>query len=278
MSDTNSLVADGSLAGRRVLVTAGTGGIGFAAARALGQRGAEVVITSRRREAGNACAQRLRDESLNVECIVGDVDSSDGCAAVAEAAGHVDVLVNNAGIYPALRFFETDDAQWDQIFTVNLMASVRLCRHLVPAMQAQGWGRVIFVSSESAVSVITDMIAYSASKAAQAAFARGLAQELAGSGVTANTVLAGPTRTSGLSRVLDSVRAEMVAANGNAAPTDSEVEERFIATRKPGSLIRRLLDPREVANLIAYLATPGASGTTGAALRVDGGLAHTVYP
>ena len=270
--------AAGDLAGQRTLITGATAGIGLATAFALGRHGAQVLVGSRSEHAGGAAVSALRAEGLAADLVIGDAGTSEGCRQIAGAADQVDILINNVGIYPARRFFDSDDSHWDEVLRVNLLSGVRLSRALVPAMIRAGHGRVIFVSSDAAVAVLTELIAYSVSKTAQVVLARGLAQEVAGTGVTVNSVLAGPTRTAGLQAELDDLAREMSTADGTTPLGADAVEREFMNRNKPGSLIRRLLDPAEVAAMIGHLCAPEGAATTGAAIRVDGGLAPTFLP
>ena len=182
----------------------------------------------------------------------------------------VDILVNNAGVFSATPVFEIPDAEWQRFFAVNVLSGVRLTRHYAPRMADRGWGRVIFVSSESAVFIPTEMVHYGMTKTAQISVARGMAQEVAGTGVTVNTVLPGPTLTPGVE--------EFVRDRIGADVPFEEAERRFMAQERPTSLLGRLIRPQEIANLITYVASELASSTTGAALRGDGGVAPTIIP
>ncbi|HEX2130933.1 MAG TPA: SDR family oxidoreductase [Actinophytocola sp.] len=216
---------------------------------------------------------RLADENGavgRVTAVAADVGTAEGAARLTEAVPDVDVLVNNAGVFSAAPVFEIPDAEWLRFFEVNGLAGVRLARHHTPRMVDRGWGRVIFVSSESAVFIPTEMVHYGMTKTAQISVARGMAQETAGTGVTVNTVLPGPTLTPGVEEfVRDRIGADL--------PFE-EAERRFMAEERPTSLLGRLIRPAEIANLITYVASDLSSATTGAALRADGGVAPTIIP
>ena len=257
------------LTGKRALVTGSTAGIGLATAEALARAGADVVVNGRDQARLDAVVEQLK-EAGTVTGVAADVGTAEGTAALIAAVPDVDVLVNNAGIFSATPVFEIPDAEWLRFFEVNVLAGVRLARHYAPRMVDRGWGRVIFVSSESAVFIPTEMVHYGMTKTAQISVARGMAQETKGTGVTVNTVLPGPTLTPG---VEEFVRDRI----GRDVPFD-EAERRFMAEERPTSLLGRLIRPAEVANLITYVASENSSATTGAALRADGGVAPTIIP
>jgi len=257
---------DIDLKGRTALVTGSTGGIGYAVAAALAALGATVAVNGRTAERVEAAVGRLTAERPGgrFRAAVGDVSSEAGTADLLAALPAVDILVNNAGIFEPKPFFEIDDADWRRVFEVNVMSGIRLSRAYGPAMVAAGWGRIVFVASESAINIPQEMVHYGTTKTAQLAVARGLAETVGGSGVTVNSVLPGPTLTEGV--------AEFLKSMGGAGEDLEEVGRAFIRDNRPTSLLGRLARPEEVANMVAYLCSPAASATTGAALRVDGGV------
>lgn len=259
------------LDGKTALVTASTGGIGLAIARGLAGTGAQVVINGRSEASvAKAKAQLLAEApSASIVSVVADLSTADGVEQLIDALPHIDILVNNAGIYGVRDFFETDDACWDEYWQTNVMSGVRLSRALVPAMQARGWGRVVFIASESARNIPADMVHYGVSKTAQLALSRGLAKRLAGSGVTVNSVLPGPTLSDGLAQMLEEERAR-------TGKTVEALAAEFVMAHRPTSLIQRAATVDEVANMVVYVCSTLASATSGAALRVDGGVVDDI--
>ena len=252
------------LTGKTALITGSTKGIGHAAALAFRDAGADVILHGR-----NAQEVEETAESLGVRGAAADVGSAEGCAALIEAAGTVDILVNNAGIFEPSDFFETEDAVWDRHWQVNVMSAMRLSRAFAPAMVDRGWGRIIMLGSESSFNIPADMVHYGVSKAADVALARGLAKRLAGTGVTVNSVLPGPTLSDGLRDMLT----ERAAETGKDMET---VAAEFVMEARPSSIIQRAATVEEVAAMILYAASPQASATSGASLRVDGGVVETL--
>jgi len=262
---------DLQLAGKRALVTGSTAGIGFATACELAREGAAVVLNGRDGARVAQAVQRLRAGVPQAQAsgVAADVATAAGCEQLAQAGAGVDILVNNFGIFDPRPFQAIDDGQWQRFFDANVMSGVRLARALLPAMQAAGWGRVVFINSESGVNPPTEMIHYGMSKAAQLSVSRGLAQHCAGSGVTVNAVLPGPTRTEGVAAFF----AKLAAEQGVDL---AEAERRFFAQARPTSLLRRFIDPYEVAALVAYVCSPRSAATNGAALRVEGGILSSI--
>lgn len=259
------------LSGRIALVTGSTAGIGFAIASGLAESGATVVVNGRTAERVDGAVAEIRRAvpDADLRPVAADVGTTEGVAALVEAVPHVDVLVNNAGVFDQKPFGEIDDADWQRFWDVNVMSGVRLSRAYVGGMVEAGWGRIVFISSESALHIPAEMVHYGVSKTAQIAVARGIAESYPGTGVTANSVLPGPTRSEGVGQMLASM-----AEQQGASP--DEVESGFIANERPTSLIRRLATPEEVANMVVYVCSPQASATNGAALRVDGGVVRAI--
>jgi NAD(P)-dependent dehydrogenase (short-subunit alcohol dehydrogenase family) len=262
---------DLQLENRHALVTGSTGGIGFAIARGLAAEGARVTLTGRTQASVDAALGRLRDSvgKAQADGIAADCATAAGAEAVFARIPEVDILVNNLGIYERKPFFEIPDADWLRLFEVNVLSGVRFARRYAAPMAKRGWGRVLFISSESALNIPREMIHYGMTKAAQLAISHGLAIELAATGVTVNTVLPGPTRTENSDRL----RGERAKAAGISV---AELEKDFFVTFRPTSLIKRFASAEEVANLAVYLCSPLASATTGAALRVDGGVVNQI--
>ncbi|WP_282370711.1 SDR family NAD(P)-dependent oxidoreductase [Pseudomonas sp. PS02290] len=256
---------------KRALVTASTGGIGFSIAKGLAEAGAEVVVNGRSESSVKQAIARLVSAvpGATITGVAADLSDAGGVETLLQGAGPIDVLVNNAGIYGPQDFFETEDEVWDSYWQTNVMSGVRLSRALLPAMVARKWGRVVFVSSESARNIPADMIHYGVSKTAQLALARGLAKRVAGTGVTVNSVLPGPTLSDGVAAMMQSE----VARTGKSL---EEVTKAFVTEHRPSSIIQRAATVEEVANMIVYVCSPQASATTGAALRVDGGVVDDI--
>jgi NAD(P)-dependent dehydrogenase (short-subunit alcohol dehydrogenase family) len=262
---------DLGLNGRRALVTGSTAGIGYAIAHGLAAEGAQVTITGRTQASVDAALERLWKDLPNavVQGVAADCASADGAKAVFARVADIDILVNNLGIYARMPFFDIPDAEWLRYFEVNVLSGVRFARQYARAMAQRGWGRILFVSSESGLNIPREMIHYGMSKTAQLAIVRGLAMELATTGVTVNALLPGPTRTENTDRL----RAERAQAAGK---TVEQIEAEFFQAYRPTSLVRRFTSAKEVANLAVYLCGEGASATTGAAMRADGGVVNQI--
>lgn len=260
------------LKGRKAIVTGSTMGIGLATAKGLAASGAEVVLNGRKQEACDKAVAAVKKDvpDAQVTACVADLGTAEGCQALVAAHPSCDILVNNVGIFAPKDFFETSDEVWTQFFDVNVLSGVRLSRAYLPAMEKEGWGRVIFISSESAQNIPSDMIHYGFSKTAQLAVSRGLAKRMAGTGVTVNAVLPGPTLSEGVQAMFQ----EKMKETGKSL---EEVSSEFVQTQRPSSLIKRPASVEEVANMILYVASHEASATTGAALRVEGGILETIF-
>lgn len=259
------------LSGKRALVTGSTSGIGLAIASGLAASGATITIVGRDQAKIDKALATIAKSSGREDAsgIVADLGTAEGCQSAITRLPEVDILINNLGIYGGLPFFEIDDAAWEEIFQVNVMSGVRLARHYAKGMQARGWGRIQFISSESALNIPAEMVHYGVSKAALQGVSRGLAKVLAGSGVTVNTVLPGPTRTEGAQAMM----ADLAKERGVTA---EQMEALFLEENRPSTLLKRFTTPEEVANLCIYAASPQASATTGAALRVEGGIVESI--
>jgi NAD(P)-dependent dehydrogenase (short-subunit alcohol dehydrogenase family) len=259
------------LDGRLALVSGSTAGIGFAIARTLAAEGARVIVNGRTEvRVAQAIEQILAAHpQARLESLVADLSTAEGAAVATGCFPKLDVLVNNLGVYQPKPFEEITDSDWNAIIETNFMSGVRLSRHWLPQMKAAGWGRIIFISSESAANIPVEMIHYGVTKTMQVALARGLAETTTGTAVTVNSILAGPTRSEGVEGFIS----DMAQSQG-ASPQD--VEKQFFRTMRPTSIIQRFATIDEVAALVAFVASPLSSATNGAALRVEGGLLRSI--
>ncbi|HYS14237.1 MAG TPA: SDR family oxidoreductase [Burkholderiaceae bacterium] len=262
---------DLGLRDKRALVTGSTAGIGLATALGLAAEGARVFVNGRTQARVARAIETIKAKmpGANVDGLAADLGTRAGCDALIARLPELDVLVNNVGIFEPKPFEQISDEDWLRFFETNVLSGVRLARHYVAGMRARNWGRIVFVSSESGLQIPAEMVHYGMTKTAQLAVARGLAESLAGTGVTVNSVLPGPTSSEGVGAFV----ARMAAARGVDAAT---VEREFFATARPSSILKRFTSTEEVAAMIVYACSATASATTGAALRVDGGVVRSI--
>ena len=259
------------LKGKTALVTGSTAGIGLAIAERLAAEGVEVVVTGRSQDKLDAAVRQIEataDGAGSIRAILADVATAAGAETLIAAVPDADILVNNLGIYEAKPFTDISDADWHHLFEVNVVSGARLARHYFPGMLVQDWGRIIFISSESSLVIPQEMIHYGTTKTAQLAIARGLAAQTVGTGVTVNSVMPGPTRSEGIVDFVKSVLPE--------AQSDEEAEKLFFEKMRPLSLIRRFIEADEIGAMVAFLASPLAAATNGAAIRAEGGIVPTI--
>jgi NAD(P)-dependent dehydrogenase (short-subunit alcohol dehydrogenase family) len=260
------------LTGKTALVTGSTQGIGFAIAAGLAHSGARVAVNGRRPQSVDDAIEKLRQET-DRDCFIaapGDITTDDGARQVIEAVPDVAILVNNLGIFGATPALEISDEAWRQYFDVNVLSAVRMIRSYLPAMKDRSWGRVLNVASDSAVAIPVEMIHYGVSKTALLAVTRGFAKDAAGTGVTVNSIIAGPTHTGG-------VEDFVYQLVDPGLPWD-EAQREFMVKHRPQSLLQRLIEPEEIANMAVYLSSDLASATTGGAVRADGGYVDSILP
>jgi NAD(P)-dependent dehydrogenase (short-subunit alcohol dehydrogenase family) len=258
------------LSDKLALVTGSTKGIGFAIAMALAREGARVIVNGRSQPSVAAARARIGElhPGAKVESFAGDLSTASAAAELLKRTPEVDILVNNLGIFEPKPLEEISDEDWQRFFDVNVLSGIRLSRAYLPRMKRRNWGRVVFISSESAIQIPAEMIHYGTTKTAQLAVSRGMAETCAGTGVTVNAVLPGPTRSAGVEEFVGKL------SGGGAF---EEFERRFFETMRPSSLLKRFATTEEVANLVAYVCSPLSSATNGAALRVDGGVVRACF-
>ena len=257
---------DLQLKDKTALVTGSTGGIGLAIAQALAAEGARVIVNSRTQGRVDAALKQVKGHATGVAA---DLSTVAGADALFAAVPAVDILVNNLGIFEPKTFDQIADADWDRFFQTNVMSGVRMSRFYFPKMIAKGWGRILFISSESAANIPAEMIHYGMTKTAQLSVARGLAQMTGGTAVTVNSVLVGPTRSEGVGDFVASM------AQQKGITTD-QMETEFFQHARPGSLLKRFIEPPEIASFVAYLASPRSAAINGAALRAEGGVLQSI--
>jgi NAD(P)-dependent dehydrogenase (short-subunit alcohol dehydrogenase family) len=261
---------DLGLKGKIAVVSGSTAGIGLAIASALAAEGASVVINGRTEARVNAAIEKIRGgvAGAQVRGIAADLGTLDGVVTFLNDAPEADILVNNLGIFEVKPFAEITDDDWLRFFEVNVLSGVRLARYYLPLMREKNWGRVIFISSESAVNIPVEMIHYGMTKTAQVAVARGLAESVAGTGVTVNSVLAGPTASEGAGNFMQDVARQR-------GVTMAQVEKEFFEKVRPSSLLKRFEKPEEVAAVVTFVASAQGAIINGAALRADGGVVRS---
>ncbi|MGC1507405.1 SDR family oxidoreductase [Ketobacter sp. MCCC 1A13808] len=258
------------LSGKTAVVTGSTKGIGWACAKGLAACGAEVVINGRKRADVEKAIESIKQRvpGAGLIGVAADLGSAEGCEDFIRQVPRCDILVNNLGIFGPQDFFETEDSQWQTFFDVNVMSAVRMSRAYLPHMEKSQWGRVVFLSSESGLNIPTEMIHYGVTKTALLSLSRGLAKRMAGTGVTVNAVLPGPTLSEGVK--------DMLKHDLESGKSVEEVGREFVMEIRPSSIIQRAASTEEVANMVVYTCSIQASATTGAALRVDGGIVDTI--
>jgi NAD(P)-dependent dehydrogenase (short-subunit alcohol dehydrogenase family) len=265
------MIVDLKLAGKVAAVTGSTAGIGFAIARSLAKEGAHVYVNGRTQERVDAAIAAIQSQAPPGEVggIVADFSSSAGAETMITELPRVDVLVNNVGIFEPKPFAEIPDADWYRFFEVNVMSGVRLSRHYLAGMLEKNWGRILFISSESAVQIPAEMVHYGMTKTAQVAVARGIAESVAGTGVTVNSILPGPTESEGVGSFVEAMAKQQHRSK-------EQVEKEFFERARPSSLLRRFATVDEIAAMVSYVAGEVSSATNGAALRVDGGVIRAI--
>jgi NAD(P)-dependent dehydrogenase (short-subunit alcohol dehydrogenase family) len=261
---------DYQIQGKLALVSGSTKGIGFAIAKGLAHEGAHVIVSGRSEDSVASALQQLKVQVPNAQLsgFAGDLANPATIAALVARYPAVDILVNNLGIFDPKPFESIPDEDWQRFFDVNVMSGVRLTRAYLSQMKQRNWGRVVFISSESAIQIPVEMIHYGMTKTAQLAISRGLAESCAGTGVTVNAVLPGPTGSEGVLELLDKL------SEGQSL---TDIEKTFFKQARPSSLLKRFLAPAEVANLVVYVCSQLSSGTNGAALRADGGVLRSAF-
>jgi NAD(P)-dependent dehydrogenase (short-subunit alcohol dehydrogenase family) len=264
-------IMDLKLTNKLAFVSGSTAGIGYAIAESLAREGARVIINGRSKASVESALAKLRKTSNNtLYGLAGDLSTAEGANDAAQKHPDVEILVNNVGIYEVKSFEDISDDDWRRLFEVNVLSGIRLARLFLPGMKRQNWGRIIFISSESGVQIPAEMIHYGVTKTAQLAVARGLAETVAGTGITVNSVLPGPTKSRGVGDFIESF-------SKGEGKSFEEFEKDFFEKIRPTSLIKRFALPEEIASLVTYLASPLSSATTGTPLRVDGGVVKSAF-
>lgn len=262
---------DLQLHGKRALVSGSTAGIGLAIATTLALEGATVIVNGRTQQRVDEAVDKIKaaGPATSVEGIAADLGTAAGVAEVTNKFPEIDILVNNLGIFEPKPFAEISDADWLRFFEVNVLSGVRLSRYYLPRMKARDWGRIVFISSESAINIPVEMMHYGMTKTAQLAISRGLAETTAGTKVTVNTVLPGPTTSEGVSGFLTKLASDQ-------KKTQAQVEDDFFKHARPSSILQRFLEPDEIASVVAFVCSPLAASMNGAAIRAEGGVLRSI--
>lgn len=262
---------DLQLKGKKALVTGSTAGIGLAIASVLAREGASVIVNGRTQKRVDEAVEKIKGEfsDADVTGIAADVSTAEGAKLITDFAPEVEILINNMGIFEPKPFAEISDEDWFKFFEANVMSGVRLSRFYLPKMHAKDWGRIIFISSESAVNIPSEMIHYGMTKSAQISVARGLAETTVGTNVTVNSILPGPTASEGVTTFVAQMAEQQNISN-------EEMEKQFFETARPSSLLQRFIEPSEIAEFVAFVGSPLSAATNGAALRAEGGLLRSM--
>jgi len=262
---------DLGLKGKLAVVSGSTAGIGFAIAETLAEEGAKVVVNGRTQARVDAALAKIRAKSKNADLVgvAADLGTAEGATKLANQVPAADILVNNLGIFEVRPFLEIPDSEWLRFFEINVLSGVRLTRQYLPGMLKKNWGRVIFISSESGQQIPAEMVHYGMTKTAQVAVARGVAETVAGSGVTVNSILVGPTESEGVGGFLESMAKQQGA-------TKAQVEKDFFEKGRPSSLLKRFETPEEIAAIVAFVASTQSNGISGAAVPADGGVIRSI--
>jgi NAD(P)-dependent dehydrogenase (short-subunit alcohol dehydrogenase family) len=262
---------DFGLKGKKAVVSGSTAGIGLAIATALAAEGASVVVNGRTDARVNAALEKIRrlHKTADLKGIAADLGAAAGIESFVQQVPHADILINNLGIFEPKPFAEIPDADWLRFFEVNVLSGVRLSRHYLPGMLKKNWGRIIFISSESAFQIPAEMVHYGMTKTAQVAIARGLAESVAGTGVTVNSVLPGPTASEGVAGFLESIAKQRGVST-------ADIEKEFFKTGRPSSLLKRFETPEEIAAVVTFVASAQSAAISGAAVRAEGGVIRSI--
>ena len=262
---------DLQLNGKKALVSGSTAGIGLAIASVLAREGASVIVNGRTQKRVDEATETIKKEfpDADVSGVAADLSTAEGAEMVTNYASEIDILINNMGIFEPKQFEKIPDEDWLKFFQANVMSGVRLSRFYLPKMKAKNWGRIIFISSESAVNIPSEMVHYGMTKSAQISIARGLAETTVGTNITVNSVLPGPTASEGVSTFVAQMAEQQKIS-------EAEMEKKFFETARPSSLLKRFIEPSEIAEFVAFVSSPLSAATNGAALRAEGGLLRSM--